>query len=301
MLPYMDFRKISRPLPFENLIVEIGFGSGDYIIKLAKENKDEIFFGIEKSWIPVNKLLKKCNKFGIENLFFTKLDAYWAFNLLFKNRSVKRIIMNYPDPWLKRSHEEKRLTKRENLYVYAKKLINGGEIRIRTDNYPFVEFTLNESESLNAFSTKVSKPTIDEPLTKYEKRWLSIGKSIWEISLKKEREPLRIEIRKIKEVKNLFPTRIIAKELKIDTLLHREFKVEDSLYLKFFNAWQRNEDYALEVLISENGFLQSFIITIKKKDSYYIIDVSKFSEILKTEGIKKSLIFVSKIINKEIE
>jgi len=51
------------------------------------------------------------------------------------------------------------------------------------------------------------------------------------------------------------------------------------------------------VLLSEKGFLQAFIVTIKKKGNYYIIDVSKFSEILKTEGVQKALLFLRKILS----
>lgn len=299
MQNYIDYRKVNKPLDFENFTVEIGFGSGDYLVKLAKENRNEVFVGIEKSWIPVNKLLKKCHKDNLKNIFCTKLDAYWAFQLLFKDYSIKKIVMNYPDPWFKKSHEEKRLTKRDNLYIYAKKLIPQGEIKIRTDDYPFVDFTLKESDFIGCFSAIVLKPAIDEPLTKYEKKWLSMGKSIWDIILRKEKEPKPIKINHVREVKGLFPVKIEVEKLDIKDIVHREFKIEDGLYLKCFSLWKRDDDLAIEVLLSESSFLQSFIVTIKKKGDYFIMDVSKFSEILKTEGVQKALNFLSKRLSKE--
>lgn len=297
---YIDWRKIKKPLSFENLIVEIGFGSGDFLIKLAEENRDKVFFGIEKSWIPVNKLLKKCSLKKINNIYCTRLDAYWAFQLLFRDSSVKKIIMNYPDPWFKKSHVEKRLTRRENLYVYTKKLIPSGEIKIRTDDYSFVEFTLQEASFLNCFSINVSNPTINEPLTKYEKRWLSMGKNIWDIVLKKEKSPEFMEIKQIKEVTELYPVKILADRVDVEIITHKAFKIEDALYIKCFSIWERGQDYAVEVLLSDNGFLQSFMVTVKKRNDCFIIDVSKFSEVLKTEGIQKALNFLGKIIGKEI-
>ncbi|WP_353684936.1 tRNA (guanosine(46)-N7)-methyltransferase TrmB [Thermodesulfovibrio sp. 3907-1M] len=299
MQNYIDYRKTQKPLEFENLVVEIGFGSGDFLIKLAKENRNEIFFGIEKSWIPVNKLLKKCGLKKINNIYCIRLDAYWAFQLLFRDNSVKKIIMNYPDPWFKKSHAERRLTRRENLYVYAKKLINDGEVKIRTDDYSFVEFTLQEASFLNCFSINVSNPTINEPLTKYEKRWLSMGKNIWDIVLKKEKEPITLKINEIKEVSELYPVRISADRVDVELVAYKEFKIEEALYIKCFSIWKKGQDYAVEVLLSENGFLQSFMVTVKKKNDYFIIDVSKFSEVLKTEGIQKALNFLAKIIGKE--
>lgn len=298
---YIDWRKVKKPLAFENFTVEIGFGSGDFLIKLAEENRDEVFFGIEKSWISINKLLKKCSLKKIDNIYCTRLDAYWAFQLLFKDRSVKKIIMNYPDPWFKKSHAERRLTKRENLYVYAKKLIPSGEVQIRTDDYSFVEFTLQEVSLLSCFSLSVSNPTINEPLTKYEKKWLSAGKDIWDIFLKKEKEPYNLEVNEIKEVTELYPVKVLVNKEKVEFLSHREFKIEEGLYLKCFSIWRKEQDYALEVLLSENGFLQTFIVTVKKKNDYFIIDISQFSEVLKTEGIQKALVFLGKIIGKEIK
>lgn len=290
---YIDYRKIHKPLDFENFIVEIGFGSGDFLLRLAQENKEEIFFGIEKSWISINKLLKKCKREKISNIYCTRLDAYWAFQLLFKDNSVKSIIMNYPDPWFKKSHIERRLTRRKNLFIYAKKLINHGEIKIRTDDYAFVEFTLQESDILKCFFTTISNPSIKEPLTKYEKKWFLMGKNIWDIVLKKERDPEFIEVEKITEVKELFPVKVYTNELNIDVLSNKEFKIEEGLYLRCFSVWRKNQDYAIEVILSENNFVQAFLITARKKENYFIIDVSQFSEILKTEGVQKTLKFLA--------
>ncbi|HHW20158.1 MAG TPA: hypothetical protein GXX27_03355 [Thermodesulfovibrio thiophilus] len=163
-------------MSFNNFTVEIGFGSGDFLVKMAKENSNEIFFGIEKSWISVNKLLKKCKQDNLNNIFCIKLDAYWAFQLLFNDASVKKVLINYPDPCFKKSHISRRLTTREKLYIYAKKLVQTDEIRIRSDDYLFVEFTLKESKLLQCFSCIVSNPAINEPVTKYEKKWLSMNK-----------------------------------------------------------------------------------------------------------------------------
>lgn len=295
---YIDWRKVKKPLLFENITVEIGFGSGDFLIKMAMENRDQIFFGIEKSWISINKLLKKCSLNHINNVFCTKLDAYWAMQLLFRDGSIKKLIMNYPDPWFKKSHIERRLTTRENLYVYAKKLIPSGEIKIRSDYYPFVEFTLQEADFLKCFSINVLTPSIDEPLTKYEKKWLSMGKKIYDIVLKKEREPFPVKIKEIKEVTDLFPVKVSAKEIDPENIAHKEFKIEEALYLKCFSLWRNEQNLAIEVILSENGFVQAFIVTVKKKGDYFIIDVSKFSEVLKTEGIQKALNFLGKIIER---
>jgi len=52
-------------------------------------------------------------------------------------------------------------------------------------------------------------------------------------------------------------------------------------------------------VLLDNDFLQSFIITVKKKNDYFIIDVSQFSEILKTEGVQKALHYLAQRLFKE--
>lgn len=134
-----------------------------------------------------------------------------------------------------------------------------------------------------------------------KKKWLSACKDIWDIFLKKEKEPYNLEVNEIKEVTELYPVKVLVNKEKVEFLSHREFKIEDGLYLKCFSIWRKEQDYALEVLLSENGFLQTFIVTVKKKNDYFIIDISQFSEVLKTEGIQKALVFLGKIIGKEIK
>jgi len=41
---YIDYRKPEKALSLENITVEIGFGSGDYLIKLAEEEPEDVFF-----------------------------------------------------------------------------------------------------------------------------------------------------------------------------------------------------------------------------------------------------------------
>lgn len=293
MRNYIDYRKVEKPLNFHDITVEIGFGSGDYLIELAKQSRESIFFGIEKSWIPVNKILRKCRDLGLDNIYCTKLDAYWAFQLLFRDSTVREIIINYPDPWFKKSHMDKRLTKKENLYLYARKLSLSGQLNIRTDDAQFVDFTLKEASKLKCFSYDVSNPIIYKPRTKYERKWLEMGKRIWDIKLRKNAEPQRIEIKEIREVKELFPVRIEEVNLNLKGLENREYKIEENLYLKCFSLWETPRGYGIEVLLSESGFLQAFLVEIKIRENYSIIDVSKFSEILKTEGVKKALYFIS--------
>ncbi|MEN2985442.1 MAG: tRNA (guanine-N7)-methyltransferase, partial [Thermodesulfovibrionaceae bacterium] len=155
-----------------------------------------------------------------------------------------------------------------------------------------LEFTVKEALALRCFSINTTKLEIVEPETKYEKKWLSIGKTIYDLVLIKQKEPESIDIKEIREVERLFPIKVPTKDFNINKLIYKEFKIREGLYLKFFSFWGKGSDYALETLVSENGFLQTFFTILKIKNDYYIVDVSPFSEILKTEGIQEVLKFI---------
>ena len=185
---YINYKSIEKPLPWKDLLVEIGFGRGDFTVKLAKDNPDRKIIGFELSAVSVEKLMKRVKKENLRNVHCVRLDAYWGFYLLLKDSSVERIYMNYPDPWFKKRHHKRRLTKEDNLYIFARKLKKGGEIRIRTDHRPFVEFTLEEAGKLSAFEISVRRLEVEEPLTKYERKWLLEGKELTEIIMKKVKD-----------------------------------------------------------------------------------------------------------------
>ena len=289
----VNYKTAEKPLPFDDLLVEVGFGRGDFIVRLAKENPGRTIFGIELSGISVEKLIRRVKRENLKNVYCTRIDAYWGFYLLFRDNSVERIYMNYPDPWFKKRHAKRRLTRRENLYLFAKKLKEGGEIVIRTDHYPFIEYTLEEAEHIQSFSPKLRNLKVDEPLTKYEKKWLSMGKELYELILKKVKEPKSLKIPEIKEVKELFPVKIADKP-NLESLRNREFKLAEEVHLKLFDTYESDKGILLEALLSEEGFVQKFYLVFRKKGEEWILDISPFSQVLRTENLQKVIEFVAK-------
>ena len=293
MLCYINYKKVEKPLPWDKVLVEIGFGRGDFTVRLAKENPDRRIIGFELSAVSVEKLMKRVRREGLENVHCVRIDAYWGFYLLLKDRSVERIYMNYPDPWFKKRHHKRRLTREENLYIFAKKLKEGGEIRIRTDHAPFVEFTLEEAEKLKVFEIRVRKLEVEEPITKYERKWLLEGKELSEIVMRKVKDPPEKDTPKLKEVKELFPVKVEGKEANLKSLENTELRLGEKVYLKFFKGYEREDGYLIETLLSEEGFVQKFFILVRKKGSDYVVDVSPFSEVLRTENVQRAVYMVA--------
>lgn len=292
-LPLINHFEAEKPLPFRDLLVEIGFGRGEFITKLARENPERTILGVEISGISVEKLLKRIRREGIGNIRVVQMDAYWCFNLLLEDGSVERIYMNYPDPWFKKRHTKRRLTKEENLYIFARRLKLKGEILIRTDHYPFIEYTLEQAEGLGAFEASVRRLSVEDPLTKYEERWVSMGREIHELRLIKVREPEHREIRTIKEVEKVFPVKVEGKEPFPEAITGEELKIGEGVYLKFFGVYRAGDVILVESLLSEMGFVQKFLIEIRRKEDGWVVDISPFSQVIRTENLQRAVEFMS--------
>ena len=292
-MPLFDYRTVPKPFEWDSLLVEIGFGRGDFIVRLAKENPHKRIVGFELSGISIEKLHKRLKREGITNVYFTRIDAYWGFYLLFRDGSVEKVYINYPDPWFKKRHHKRRLTNRENLYIFAKKLKKEGSILIRTDHYPFVEHTLQEAQELGCFSVEVGELTVEEPLTKYEAKWLSQGKKLYKIELRKVAEPqANFKIKGIKEVQEVFPIKVEG-DINLEKVVGKEYKLSEGVYLKTFDLYEGQRGYLIEALLSEEGFVQKFFFEIRKKERGWVVDVSKFSEVLRTEGLQRAVNLVT--------
>lgn len=272
-------------IKFDNLVIEIGFGNGVYISSLAKKFPQKNFLGIEISGESIKKLVKIVKKENLKNVYCIKMEAYWAFYLFLEDNSVEEIYINFPDPWPKKRHKDRRITNIQNLYVFAKKLKLNGFIQLKTDDLNFYNYTIENASTLNCFEIIEYKNSFDIVQTKYEKKWIEKGKKIYTLRLIKIGE-LNFEV-KLKEIRRVNDMAHIKVKNIVDlkSLENKTFKINDNLVVKFFKLYSRDNENLIETLLSESGYIHYFFTYIRKKDDEYVISVSNFSEILKTEGI----------------
>ena len=289
----LNHRTCQKPLPCDNTFVEIGFGRGDFLISLAKKQKNNQIIGFEISGISVEKAEKRIRRLGITNVLLIQMDAFWGFHFLLKRQSVRDIFINFPDPWFKKRHFKRRLTSPERLSIFASRLKRGGTIRIKSDYKPFIDYTVRSAEELGIFRIKEAHRTSPNPLTKYEEKALSRGGKVYEIILELIEHPAFREP-EIKEAIDMFRVRKKGKLLQ-DIAKNQEVKVMDGTVLKTFKVFGCGDRKLIECLISERGFTQRFLLEVKEHGEFSEIDISPFSEVIRTEGIRKAVEKVSEL------
>ena len=122
------------------IYVELGCGKGNFISKLAVNNTDINFIAIDlvdamigQARRNIESTYNEAEK-EVENVILTRYDIERIFNIFDKTDSVKRIYINFCNPWPRGKHHKKRLTHTRQLEKYREFLQDGGEIYFKTDD-----------------------------------------------------------------------------------------------------------------------------------------------------------------------
>lgn len=167
--------------------IEIGCGKGQFITKTSIANPNINYIAIEKQEIVIVSALRKSREAGAsQNLCFITADVS---NLLdfFEPNEIKRIYINFCDPWdRKKKWAKRRLTHSNFLNIYESIFKEGGEIFFKTDNRKLFEFSLNE---ISAKGWKMKNISLDlhnsdfegNIMTEYEEKFSSKGMPIYRL------------------------------------------------------------------------------------------------------------------------
>jgi tRNA (guanine-N7-)-methyltransferase len=187
----------SVPLNFETIYktgnaplkLEIGFGNGESLIKLAQKNPGVNYFGIDRKMDRIRTALSKLNKKDkIPNLLISRTDTDYL-PYIVPAQSFDEIIMNFPDPWPKKRHHKNRTVNPEFLNVIYGLLKPGGVFRFASDHE---EYSLEVSEMLksselfeNAYETDFKNEIENRIETQFEKHKKKEGFTIFHIKYRK--------------------------------------------------------------------------------------------------------------------
>jgi len=170
-------------------VLEIGFGNGDSLWKMAQASPELNFIGIEVHRPGVGHILRLIEESDCENLRVSNQDAIDVLQHQIPDHSLDRVQLFFPDPWHKRKHNKRRIVQEQFIQQLAKKLKPGGVFHLATDWKDYAKhmlITLNDSElfsNLSDDNTFVPKPD-SRPTTKFEKRGHRLGHGVWDLLFK---------------------------------------------------------------------------------------------------------------------
>ena len=120
--------------------LELGCGKGQFISQLAVKHPEINFIAIDLvdamlglAKRAVEQTYKENNR-EIENILLTRFDIERINLILGEKDNIKRIYINFCNPWPKGKHRKKRLTHTRQLEKYKQFLSQDGEIYFKTDD-----------------------------------------------------------------------------------------------------------------------------------------------------------------------
>lgn len=188
----LDFAGIfKREAP---IICEIGFGHGDTLWPMAKQNPECDYLGIEVHQPGIAELLCKMHEESIHNIHVIQHDAAAVMRDFISDSTFSRIHIYFSDPWPKRRHHKRRLIQTEFVNLLIRKLKPGGILHFATDWEDYAKqmmAILSLSPQLkncmgdNQFADNAQLKL--RVTTRFERRGRKLGHGVWDLVFQLEK------------------------------------------------------------------------------------------------------------------
>jgi tRNA (guanine-N7-)-methyltransferase len=185
----VDLKGKWRSEHFKNerpITLELACGRGEYTLDLARRYPDQNFMGVDVKGARIWKGARIALREKLDNVAFlrTRIEQIALF---FDPGEVDEIWITFPDPFLRKSKANRRLTAPNFLKAYRQILKPGGLVHLKTDEpnlYAFTLEVLSEDPQVkilyqdeDIYAKELPFPEL-ETKTYYEKMHLAEGKKI---------------------------------------------------------------------------------------------------------------------------
>ncbi|MCK6570191.1 tRNA (guanine-N7)-methyltransferase [Myxococcota bacterium] len=158
-------------------IVEIGFGDGRFTAELAREHPDWNVLAIDVSAGSLARAIGRLVAARISNVRLFHGPAEFALRQLVPAAGLRRVYVNFPDPWPKERHVGNRLLRAEFLAQLATRLEPRGEIWLTTDHDEYWDFALAAARETGLYSIDERDAPPEVLATKYALKWKDAGRA----------------------------------------------------------------------------------------------------------------------------
>jgi tRNA (guanine-N7-)-methyltransferase len=198
-----DFPGLDYAAVFGNsnpVTIEIGFGMGIATARIAQENPDRNYLGIEVHRPGIGRLLWEIDRRGLHNIRIIEADAVEVLERCIRDDSVAAFHIFFPDPWPKKKHRKRRLMTGPFTGLLAKKLAPPGYLYMVTDWEDYARQALAELSVVPELRNPYADPSGAgpggsagdfaggyapaqpwRPQTKFEAKGLAKNHGIWEL------------------------------------------------------------------------------------------------------------------------
>jgi tRNA (guanine-N7-)-methyltransferase len=163
------------PAPLQ-LVVEIGFGRGEFLLDLAGKSPETAFVGVEVSFKRCLRMARRLAQTSLRNVRLLEGRGQVVLEHACPPASVSALWVNFSDPWPKDRHAHRRLVQAPFVASVERALAATGTLHVATDDAPYaaqIEHLLAARPLLeNAFAPDPWRSEVSGRLrTAYEETW----------------------------------------------------------------------------------------------------------------------------------
>ena len=165
---------------FDEIWLEIGFGNGESLVKMAAANRDVNFLGIEVHLPGVGHVLGEIAAHELENIRIARYDAVELLDKYLPESAFERVLLFFPDPWHKKRHHKRRIVNAEFLRHLRRVLKPSGVLHTATDWASYAEHIEVVLQQCDGFERLEDDTDIvsARPQTKFEERGIKLGHNV---------------------------------------------------------------------------------------------------------------------------
>ena len=164
------------------LVVELGFGRGEFLRGIAAAAPAAAHLGIDRSHRRVLKLARRIARTEERNIRLIDGRAEELVEQALAEASVSACWINFPDPWPKLRHQRRRLVQPGFVALLATRLVPGGALQLATDHTGYAEQMAQVLSAEPLLENALAAPFVAEvpgrPCTAYEAMWRAEGRPL---------------------------------------------------------------------------------------------------------------------------
>ncbi len=279
------------------LIVEIGFGYGQYLEHLHHHHPQANIIGLEINNVCLVKAEKAIPRKGMGNVRVVHSTAETALHHLFTPGSVREFHINFPDPWFKDRHAGRRLMQRDTIDALVSRLEVGGKLYLATDIREYAAMSAELLAATPGLTNDFDTPWLHEiqgrTITKYEKKARQVGRPCHYFAYTRTATPApNVPVIKEATMPHLvlqLPHTLDEIATQIDNDDFRESTHEiDATRVNFKNVYRGERSLLFDVFVHETTINQRTALMLVERDDKpkeYTLKLSPLGNPRPTEGM----------------
>ncbi len=269
------------------LAVEIGCGNGEFLVSWATSKPGWNFLGIDLSLASTERIQTRIYKHNLQNVRVVRDDARFILRELFANNYLHKVVMNFPDPWPKEKHRDRRIVIPDFVKSIAAVLKRDGIFELTTDQKWYADNAYRLFQDTSAFKLERVKEVTGKLIsTKYERKWKREHRSIFRFRAIKQKN---LKISRILE-SNEMPHMIISKKINEKNIIRLEgmekIIAENVFKIKEVFVRPDRQAFLLRTITKDRDYTQKFFVLVAQHKDGTIIKIDTGFQPYRTPAVK---------------